>query len=552
MRRSRTVSAAALLAGSALLLSACSGGDGGDDADEAGAKSGGEIVNRGCQPENPLVPGDTNETCGGDVVDALFTGLVEYDAETAEARNAMAESIETEDNKTFTVKVKEGWKFHDGTDVKAKNFVDAWNYTAYGPNGLQNGWWFEQVKGFADTQCEDPEAGCKDGETKAKELAGLKVVDDYTFTIETEAPFSVLPAKLGYTVFSPLPDSFFDDPDAFGRKPVGNGAFKFDSWADNQEIVTSKFADYVGEQKPNVDKVTFKHYQDMDAAYDDLLAGNLDFHDQIPTAALAGEKWKDDLADRAIEREVGIIQTVTLAPKFKGPGYSEFNKAVSLAVNREQITDKIFHGTYTPATGWVSPVVDGYQEDACGEWCTYDPDKAKDMLEEAKSKGFKVPKELATYYNADGDHKPWSEAFANQVSQVFEGEFKLVAKPYPTFAELRADVNDRKIDGFFRTGWQMDFPHIENFLNPLVKTGAASNDGLYSNKAVDDKLNEADAADSTEEATKLYQDAEKLLADDMPNIPMWYYGLAAGHSEKVENVKVTPFGTLDLYSISVK
>lgn len=553
MRRSKIISAAALFAVSALVLSGCGGDDGEGEGDgQAAAKRGGEIVMRGGQPENPLVPGDTNETNGGDVVDALFTGLVEYDPETAEPYNAMAESIETEDNKTFTIKIKDGWTFHDGTPVTAKSYVDTWNYTAYGPNGLQNGWWFEQVEGFADVQCEDPEKGCKKGETKAEEMSGLKVVDDTTFTVTTTEPFSVLPSKLGYTVFAPLPEAFFKDPEKLGREPIGNGPFKFDSWQDNQQIVVSRYEDYQGEKKPNVDKVTFKHYQDMDAAYDELLAGSLDFHDRIPTAALAGEKWKEDLGDRGIQREIGVIQTVTLAPQLKGPGSNEFVKAVALAVNREQITDKIFHGTYTPATGWVSPVADGYKEGACGEWCAFDQAKAKQMLAEAKSKGFKVPKEVKMYYNADGDHKAWSEAFANGVSQTFKGEFKMVARPYPTFAEMRADVNERKLDGFFRTGWQMDFPHIENFLNPLVKTGAASNDGVFSNKEVDAKLEAADAADSPEEAITGYQEAEAMLAEDMPSIPMWYYGLAAGHSEKVENVQVTPFGTLDLYSISVK
>ena len=74
------------------------------------------------------------ETCGGNVIDAVFSKLVHYDAETAKPENDIAESIETTDNQNFTVKLKPGYKFHDGTEVKAKNFVDAWNYAAYGPN----------------------------------------------------------------------------------------------------------------------------------------------------------------------------------------------------------------------------------------------------------------------------------------------------------------------------------------------------------------------------------------------------------------------------------
>ena len=65
---------------------------------------------------------------------AIFAKLVHYDAETAKPTNDIAESIETTDNQNFTVKLKPGYKFQDGTVVTSKSFVDAWNYAAYGPN----------------------------------------------------------------------------------------------------------------------------------------------------------------------------------------------------------------------------------------------------------------------------------------------------------------------------------------------------------------------------------------------------------------------------------
>ena len=104
----------------------------------------------------------------------------------------------------------------------------------------------------------------------------------------------------------------------------------------------------------------------------------------------------------------------------------------------------------------------------------------------------------------------------------------------------------------FRTGWQMDYPSIENFLAPLYGTGAGSNDSRYSNPAFDKLLTEAAAATDGAAANAKYQEAEALLANDMPVIPMWYGKAVAGWSTKVENVKVTPFGTFDLTSVTVK
>ena len=99
----RTVAVAALSA-VALLAAGCGSGDSGDTATSAaGAKSGGEITVRGCNPENPLVPSNTTETCGGNVIDAVFSKLVHYDAETAEPKLDLAEAIDTTDNQSRIV-----------------------------------------------------------------------------------------------------------------------------------------------------------------------------------------------------------------------------------------------------------------------------------------------------------------------------------------------------------------------------------------------------------------------------------------------------------------
>ena len=126
------------------------------------------------------------------------------------AQNDIAESIETSDNKTFTVKLKP-YKFHDGTEVTAKNFVDAWNYTAYGPNGQEGSYFMGPIAGYNDMQC--PDADCKQ-QPKAKTMSGLKVVDDKTFTIQTSEPVSNLPVRLGYSAYSPLPQ-----PSSTTRRP---------------------------------------------------------------------------------------------------------------------------------------------------------------------------------------------------------------------------------------------------------------------------------------------------------------------------------------------
>ena len=122
-----------------LILAACGSSDSSSSTDNGGGSGGptGSITVDGSQPENPLIPTATNETGGGNVVDAMWTGLVSYNTETGKPENAMAESIESSDNTNWTIKIKPNWTFQDGTMVTAKSYVDAWNYGAYGPNASE-------------------------------------------------------------------------------------------------------------------------------------------------------------------------------------------------------------------------------------------------------------------------------------------------------------------------------------------------------------------------------------------------------------------------------
>jgi len=277
----------------AMVAAACGGGGETNPGTTEGGGAGGDITIRSCTPQNPLIPANTNEVCGGNFLDAVTAKLVHYNPDTAAPELDIAQSIETSDNQTFTVKLNP-YKFQDGTDVKAKNFVDAWNWDADGRNGNLNSYFFEPIAGFADLQCGTDSAGesdCSGKPPKTDKMSGLKVVDDTTFTIKTTGKVSNLPVRLGYTAFAPLPDSFFKDPKAYGQKPIGAGPYKVDSISDT-EMVVSKFADYSGKNAGQVDKITFRIYNDDGAAYNDVVANNLDFTDVIPTDRLTGDLYK--------------------------------------------------------------------------------------------------------------------------------------------------------------------------------------------------------------------------------------------------------------------
>jgi oligopeptide transport system substrate-binding protein len=160
---------------------------------------------------------------------------------------------------------------------------------------------------------------------------------------------------------------------------------------------------------------------------------------------------------------------------------------------------------------------------------------------------------LTISYNADNPHKDWVEATCNSIRNATGVE--CVAVPVVDFATFRDQITNREMKGMFRTGWQMDYPSIENFLGPIYASAACcgngSNDGDYKNPEFDAKLEEASKAATREESIALYQEAEAMLAEDLPSIPLWHYANIAGWSTNVANLAITPFGTIDILSLEM-
>lgn len=540
MRRSIRVGALAAVATLSLMASACGGGgESSSSAGDTAGSGGGEIVVRGCTPQEALVPSNTTESCGNDVLRTLSAQLMHYNAETAAPENDLAESIETADNQTFTVKLKQDRTFHDGTPVLAKNFVDAWNFAAYAPNGMQGGYFMEPIEGFADLQCGED---CATQPPAAEKLTGLAVVDDHTFTIRTTTPVSNLPLRLGYVAFAPLPDSFFADQAAYEANPVGAGPYKFVS-QDSSNIVVERYADYNGEWAGNTDKITYRIYQSPDAAYADVIANNLDVTDEVPSDMLVNDQWKSDAADRNMSADEGVIQLIGISPVDENLKDPDLRKALSMAINRQQITEQVFMGTRTPATSWAAPTVDGYQEGGCGDACTYNPEEAKRLY--AESGGY--PGTLTLAVNGDGDHKPWADATCNSIKNTLGLDCQVVVAP--DFKTLLDQMKNRELKGLFRYGWVMDYPSIENFLTPVYAEGASSNYFDYSNPAFDALLDEGNQAATAEDANAKWQEAERVLATDLPTLPLWSTTRQVIWSTNVTDVVVTPFGDVEYAAI---
>ena len=515
-----------------MLLSGCG-------ASNDAASDGGNIITAyNSEPQNPLIPGNTNETSGGKPIDLLFSRLISFDAK-GNASNEVAESIEANADATqYTIKLKKGWKFTDGTPVTAESFTKAWSYTANAKNAQKCASFFSTIKGYDKLQDADNLKG-------DEQLEGLTVVNDNEFTVDLNQSDSVFAIKVGYSGFAPLPESFYKDPKAFGEKPVGNGPYKFQSWDHDNEIVLVKNPDYKGNRTPKNDGVTFKVYTKDEAAYADIQSGSLDVMESVPASAT--KTFETDSTVQAYNKAGSVIQQFTIPSGLKHfeAGTEEGTlrrQAISMAINRNNICEKVLNGTGTPASDFTSPLTPGYSDSLKGsDNLKYNASKAKELWEKANAISPWTSDDKLTFaYNADGGHETIYTAVVNSINNTLGSEVA-ATNPYPTFNDYRTAVSDRKVQGAFRSGWQPDYPSAENYLVQNFSSSAAdgngSNDGDYKNSKFDDLCNQAAAAQTTDEANKLYQQAQEVLLNDLPAVPLYYanaYGVASTNVSNFE------------------
>jgi len=534
------LAALAVLGATAIALAGCSSNSssGGDKAGSTNAS--GIVTTNGNEPQNPLIPSNTTEVGGGKIIDSIFEGLVSYDAK-GKPVNEVAKSIDTDDSKTFDIKLNTDYTFTNGEKVTAESFTKAWNWAAQFSNKQGASYFFENIEGY--------------DATKDSELTGLKVVSDDEFTVTLKSAQSDFPLSLGYSAFVPLPSEFYKDTKAFGENPIGNGPYKLDgkgAWTHNQSIKLVTNKDYEGKRKPKNGGLTVTFYTSQDTAYSDAQGGNLDVLDAVPDSAFA--TYKSDFPDSNVNQAAAIFQAIYLPyylDHWKGEEGKLRREAVSMAINRKQITDKIFDGTRTPAKDFTSPVIAGWNDDLDGsDVLTYDKSKAKELWAEA-DKISKYNDTLTISYNADGGHEAWVTAVTNSISSTLG--IKAEGKAYPTFAEALAVQTDDKLTGGSRTGWQADYPSLYNFLGPTMGDGSSSNYSRYDSAEYNELLQKGRSAATVEEGNKFFDQAQELLFKDLPEIPLWYSNVTGvWNADTVSNVKFGWNSVPLYYDVEVK
>lgn len=488
------------------------------------------IITNGVEPASLLIPSDTSEYGGTAIIGLIFSGLTYYD-EYGNSKLDLAESITTDDNQKYIVKIKDNVKFSDGSEIKAQNFVNAWNLAVN--QRYRESSYLSYIKGYPEKN------------ESFTNLDGLQIIDDKTFSIELKQPVNDFDIQLGQIVFYPLPDIAFKDINKFGENPIGSGPYKLLDWKHNLELVLVKNDYYQGPRESQNAGIKFVFYPQIRAAYADLLSGQLDILDDITDENINNADI--DLDHRIIKKPTAKLYSMEInvnVNHFKNNEEGRLRrKAISMSIDRKEISDIIFKDLHLPAVDFTSPLLNGYDPNIKGaDVLKFNPKLAKKLWLQANAiSNFRGVFTLS--YSSEDDDQVWVDAVCNQLGNNLG--IKARGLRYPDAKSLLEDKRKRRIKLASKRVWFADYPSLFNFLNPIFSTVAkgyenksGTNNVDYSNDDFDKLMYLASIAQSKQESYNLINKAQEILMNDLPAIPLWYVGSLIGFSKNVSNVKL--------------
>jgi len=482
------------------------------------------VFNRGnsADPES-LDPHKTSTVYEANILRDLFSGLTVQDAK-AEIIPGAAESwTVSPDGKTFTFKLRADGKWSDGSPVTADDYVFSWRRLVDPATAAEYAYMLSPVVN-ADA--------INKGEKKPEEL-GVKAIDPLTFEVTLNAPtpyfLEMLSHQSTYAVSKANVEKFGADFIKPGNL-VSNGAYMLAEFVPNDHVKAVKNPNFFDAANVKIDVVNYIPTEDRSTAMKRFEAGELDSNDDIPTEQLADLKAK--FGDQVrIGPYLGTYYYVFKLPKDPWTN-AKLRHAISMAVDRDYLAEKVWQNTMIPAYSFVPPGIGGYETKTTdyAETSQLDrEDAAKKILAEL-GYGPDKPLKLEIRYNTSENHKNTAVAIQEQLKPLGIEVTLLNTDTKTHYAHLE---NHGDFD-VARAGWIADYKDPENFL-ALCKSGTGNNYGEYSNKEYDDLLAAAAASADAAERMKKLSEAEAIgVARDLCVLPLLYYGFHTVVSDKLK------------------
>lgn len=437
---------------------------------------------------------------------ALFEGLTVSDPRTNRAIPGIAESWTfSKDYKTITFKLRHGAVWSDGVEITADTVVKSWLRKMDPKNAFQ----------YADLPAMYIAGAMDYLEGKAgPESVKIRAVDKYTFEVQLVGACPFFADMTTHYAFAIVPMHVIEKYGQDWVKPgkiVSNGPFVLSEWKPQEKIVVVKNNKYWDAKNVGLKKITFIANDDINVGYNLYKTGAADWTETVPLELMDEVKLRKDFHVAPEYGTYYYIYNVTRKPLDD----ARVRKALAMAINKNDLVEKVTKGGQIPANGFVPPSA-GYTP---AKGYGYDPAGAKKLLAEAgypDGKGFPT---LQILYNTSAAHKRIAEFIQSQWKENLGITVNLINQEWGTYLDTRSQSHNFDIA---RAGWIGDYLDPSTFLDMFV-TGGTQNDGLYSNPKYDELLAKSRVT-SGNERYQIMMEAERVLIDqDMAVLPLYYY-----------------------------
>ncbi|SDM15765.1 peptide ABC transporter substrate-binding protein [Allokutzneria albata] len=494
----------AALAVGTLLLTGCSGGPSAEPG----------VLSVGVREPASLLPGRVADLPGRQITGALWTPLTELGAADQPPVPLAAESVTSPDRLVWTVVLRQGWRFHDGSPVTARSYVGAWEAS------MREGWPGARVL------------------TEQLRVAGLRAVDERTIEVRLGRPLGEFPKALTSPALLPLPESVLAsrDWDRFAERPIGNGPYRLTvPWVRDKGARVEPFAGFAGAVRPKARGVDFRVINDPADQFAQVSAGTLDLATEVPSVRHAA--MQQQYADRHWNwpaPEATYLAFPLADKRFADPSVRH---AISLAIDRSALATGPLGHQVTAAASFVPPALTGEAAPGSCRPCAHDAQAAGVLLRQGGT-GLST---LTLYYEQEeAGQRGWVSRIAEQLrSGLALSEVLVRGLPGD---EYRKALAGKSFDGPYVLRADAGYPSPQALLEPLL-SGTGSD--------VDSMLGEAAAAPPAA-SPRYYRLAENTVLRDLPMTPLWS---AHGHlywSKALSGVVTDPLRGVLLDRIEVR
>ena len=469
------------------------------------------VRNNGSEPSS-LDPHKVESDVENNIISDLFEGLVSV-SPTGEIEPRLAAKWENKDNTVWTFHLRPGVTWSDGTAIAAQDIVWSWQrlvspltaspYASYPGNmHIVNGAEIAQGK-------------------KAPETLGVKAVDDATLEVTLTQPNAAFLAMLAHPSLVPLDKVLISRYGDKWTKPehiVTSGPYKLSQWVVNERIVAERNPRYWDNAHTVINKVTYLPISSETADVNRYKAGEIDIVYTVPINQFAQlKKTMGDQLDVSPQLATYYYEFNTTRPPFNDP---RVRRALNMALDKDIIAEKVLGQGQRPAWLISQPDIGGVNLHN-PEYASWPREKriaeAKKLLSEA---GYNETHPLVfnLLYNTSESHQRIAIAASSMWKKNLGVEAKLQNQEWKTMLDAMHTHNFDAV----RYAWIADYDDAATFLNNF-RTGDSENTSQYSNPAYDEALRNAAKASDTTARGKFYQQAEDLLGQDVPAIPVYHY-----------------------------